>query len=88
MKTPDFQRRARIAPATLLLFAQLVLGQGGARAEVVTLDASAPPAAPAALSFPVGGKSPDGQEWSVNSRYFTLDGKPYIPVMGEFHFSR
>lgn len=24
----------------------------------------------------------------VNSRYFTIDGRPCLPVMGEFHFSR
>jgi hypothetical protein len=24
----------------------------------------------------------------VNSRYLTLNGKPWLPVMGEFHFSR
>ncbi len=60
----------------------------GAPAEIITIDASSPPAAPTALSFPVGGKSPNGHELSVNSRYFTRDGQPFIPVMGEFHFTR
>lgn len=36
----------------------------------------------------LGGKSPNGSEISLNSRYFKKNGKPYIPVMGEFHFSR
>lgn len=25
---------------------------------------------------------------TVNSRYLSLDGKPWLPIMGEFHFSR
>ena len=33
-------------------------------------------------------KSPDGHQLTVNSRYIMLDNKPWIPVMGEFHFSR
>ncbi len=33
-------------------------------------------------------KSPAGHRLSVNSRYLTLDGKPWLPVMGEFHYSR
>lgn len=33
-------------------------------------------------------KSPSGLALGVNSRYLTLDGKPWLPVMGEFHFSR
>ncbi len=32
--------------------------------------------------------SPRGITLGVNSRYLTLDGKPWLPVMGEFHFSR
>lgn len=36
----------------------------------------------------LGGKSPAGHEIEVNSQYLTLDGKPWLPVMGEFHFSR
>ena len=27
-------------------------------------------------------------EVDVNSRYFTLNAKPWIPVMGEIHYSR
>ncbi len=32
--------------------------------------------------------TPDGHSILVNSRYLTRDGKPWLPVMGEFHFSR
>ena len=36
----------------------------------------------------LGGKNPDGGEIGVNSLYLIRDGKPWIPVMGEMHFSR
>mgnify|MGYP000571966101 FL=1 len=36
----------------------------------------------------MGGKNPKGKEINVTSRYFTRNGKPWIGVMGEFHFSR
>ena len=36
----------------------------------------------------LGGKAPDGGEIGVNSLYLTRDGSPWIPVMGELHFSR
>ncbi len=36
----------------------------------------------------LGGTNPAGSEINVTSRYFTQDEKPFIGVMGEFHFSR
>jgi beta-galactosidase len=36
----------------------------------------------------LGGTSPSGVGISVNSFYMELDGKPFIPVLGEFHYSR
>ena len=36
----------------------------------------------------MGGVSPSGQKLAVNSRYLSLDGRPWLPVMGEFHFAR
>lgn len=36
----------------------------------------------------MGGKSPSGGSIAVNNFYMSVDGKPVIPVMGEFHFSR
>jgi hypothetical protein len=55
---------------------------------VVSIDASVPAAAVKPLAFPAGGKSPLGHELGVNNRYLTLDGKPWLPVMGEMHYSR
>ena len=36
----------------------------------------------------MGGQNPQGLEIQANSRYLILGGKPWLPVMGEFHFSR
>ena len=36
----------------------------------------------------MGGKAPDGGSIDVNNYYIVRDGKPVIPVMGEFHYSR
>ncbi len=36
----------------------------------------------------LGGTAPDGSTLSVNSFYLTENGRPFIPVMGEFHFER
>lgn len=36
----------------------------------------------------LGGNNPEGEEIGINSSYFTRNNKPWIGVMGEFHFSR
>ena len=36
----------------------------------------------------LGGSNGRGERIEVNSRYFIRGGKPWIPIMGEFHFSR
>lgn len=36
----------------------------------------------------LGGSNDKGERIEVNSSYITRGGKPWIPVMGEFHFSR
>ena len=56
--------------------------------ESFTIDATTP-APPAETGFlHLGGVSPSQGPLAVNSRYLTLDGKPLLPVMGEFQFSR
>lgn len=36
----------------------------------------------------LGGVAPDGTKLEVNSLYWSKNGKPWTPVMGEFHFYR
>jgi len=56
---------------------------------VVQIDASAPWQPPAPALYDEGtARAPSGRTLGLNSRYLTLDGKPWLPVMGEFHFSR
>src|SRR5712691_10030021 len=46
---------------------------------------------PATLSSSYHGgtsTSPGGRTIVLNSAYLTMDGKPWLPVMGEFHYSR
>lgn len=49
---------------------------------------SVPAGSPAPQPLPLGGTSPRGSTIAANSAYLTLDGQPWLPVMGEFHFSR
>ena len=36
----------------------------------------------------LGGHNPNGERIDVTSAYFVRNGKPWIAVMGEIHFSR
>ena len=52
------------------------------------IDATVPAPAPETGFLNMGGVSPAGHRISVDSRSLSLDGKPWLPVMGEFHFAR
>lgn len=36
----------------------------------------------------LGGTNPKGEKIAVNNHYVTINNKPFIPITGEFHFSR
>ena len=57
-------------------------------ASAIVIDASVPAPAAETGFLHMGGVSPSGHRIDVNSRNLTLDGKPWLPVAGEFHFSR
>ncbi|MCB1131334.1 MAG: beta-galactosidase [Verrucomicrobiae bacterium] len=47
------------------------------------------PSVPASEGFRMGSSvAPDGSSIGINSRFLTKNGKPWMPVMGEFHYSR
>lgn len=73
-----------------LFLAILLLMSVGAQAQTaIHIDASAPWQEPAPAAYEEGPvRSPSGETIGVNSRYLVRDGKPWLPVMGEFHFSR
>ncbi|MGA8538050.1 MAG: beta-galactosidase [Terriglobales bacterium] len=59
--------------------------------EPIDVDARFPAqqSVPALSLLPMGtATNPAGHSITVNSRYLMQDGKPWLPVMGEFHFSR
>jgi beta-galactosidase len=62
--------------------------KGSHEGSLLVIDARATTEPPPELPFAVGGRSPDGHTLGANSRFLTLDGTPWFPVMGEFHFSR
>jgi hypothetical protein len=58
-------------------------------ANIVDIDASRPSPQPQPSDFKGGSSlSPSGQSIGLNDQYLTRDGKPWLPVMGEFHYSR
>jgi hypothetical protein len=60
-----------------------------ARADSITIDARTPPPAPSQSSYHGGTQSsPTGHIIGINSMYLTMDNHPWLPVMGEFHYSR
>lgn len=61
----------------------------GASAATLHVDARAAVTAPETGYLRLGtARAPNGSEIGVNSRYLTLDGTPWLPVMGEFHYVR
>ena len=54
----------------------------------LSIDATAPAPAPETGFLKMGGVSSTGHRLAVDSRSLSLDGKPWLPVMGEFHFTR
>jgi beta-galactosidase len=58
-------------------------------AEIVTLDARQAPPAPRYGLLKMGSAAaPDGRTLLANDQYLTIGGKPVLPVMGEFHYTR
>jgi beta-galactosidase len=73
-----------------LPLAALLMASAALHAEtVLQVDASAPARAPLENQLRMGTSvSPSGERLGVNSQYLTRNGKPWMPVMGEFHYSR
>ncbi len=60
-----------------------------AQVKKVVIDASASSQGPGTSTYSAGtSTSPSGHKIGINSLYLSLDGVPWVPVMGEFHFSR
>src|SRR5262252_11249986 len=55
---------------------------------LIKIDARSQVESPPRSLQHMGGGSPSGHWIGVNSQYLTKDGKTWLPVMGEFHYSR
>ena len=90
-----FSRSSKFVPfGCLLVWSALAAAQAAPSeldvpSNIVEIDARQPPPPPQASDFRGGSSlSPSGQSIGLNDQYLTRDGKPWLPVMGEFHFSR
>jgi beta-galactosidase len=84
-------RKAMRRPIVLLtwLMTFALAGLPACAATILRVDATAQPAAPETGYLHMGTSvSPGGLKLDVNSRYMTVNGKPWLPVAGEFHYSR
>ena len=58
------------------------------RVRSLTIDGRIGVPTPLADHLRIGGCDPQGHCITVNSRYLLKDGRPWLPVIGGFHFSR
>lgn len=76
-----------VRPAAI--FVSLLLSGFSVSASPLEIDLSRP--IPPARDCPVGPgatRNPQGNEISLDSRSLRMDGRPFIPIVGEFHFTR
>lgn len=75
--------------AGALLTALPTLGAADDQKNQIFIDATAPAVQPQPVRAALGtSRSPNGNTLTVNSQYLLLNNKPWLPVMGEFHYSR
>jgi hypothetical protein len=73
----------------LLMLVTVPVLSAQAAPERLIFNATASEVAPQPVPTKLGSnRAPDGSILSVNSQYLLRDGKAWLPVMGEFHFSR
>lgn len=71
------------------IFASCLLAASACAETVLHVDASAPARAPLENVLKMGAaRAPNGDVIGANSQYLTRNGQPWMPVMGEFHYSR
>lgn len=80
---------ATLLSAGALLSAAPLAQPAGAPTEQLQSIAIPSPTPPDAGSFDLGSDTnPQGSRITLNGQYLIKDGKPWMPVMGEFHFTR
>ena len=71
-----------------LMISALAVSASMQAQQVYQLTEPAQPKAIRSNHLRMGGVNPQGERIDVNSFYMSMAGKPVIPVMGEFHYSR
>ena len=88
-KTTLFIRSFPLLMALLLSPSPGAFSQIEAASSSVVINAQAPVPPPKPAAFHGGtAVNPQGETIGMNDRYLTLNGKPWLPVMGEFHYTR
>lgn len=88
-RTRAFAPRGRSLALVVLAIALAARSAIAQSPNAVVIDATRPIAPPETGFLRMGTSvAPGGARLGVNSRYLTRDGRPWLPVMGEFHFSR
>ena len=88
MRLRGSQLAAYVVPF-LLLAVPLDGRASGAAADSITIDARTASLVPHPSSYHGGTlSSSSGHTIGINSMYLTMDKRPWLPVMGEFHYSR
>jgi hypothetical protein len=76
-------------PRLALLASGVLLACAAHSETVLRVDARAPVPEPASGHIRMGtAVAPDGGTLGINNQYLTRGGQPWLPVMGEFHYSR
>src|SRR5579872_1719782 len=87
MRLRDAQVAIRFAGSVFLAFAMRL--HASASPDSIAIDARTPPQPLRQSSYHAGTlSSPSGHTIGINSMYLTREGSPWLPVMGEFHYSR
>ncbi len=71
-----------------LIIAALGLAASVQAQKIYELTAPAQPKVIKSDHLRMGGANPQGERIDVNNFYMSIGGRPVIPVMGEFHYSR
>lgn len=93
-KVPTSASAPRRSPSHAAVQAALVLlstclgGAPEAAARVYRINVDVPEKVVQRGHLELGGSNPQGDTLSVNSYYLEWNGRPFIPVVGEVHFSR
>ena len=89
MGTMDKRWRLALLLAGLAASAFCANAADNAGTGLLQVDASAPAVALQSGYFHMGSAAaPNGTRLEINSQYLTRNGAPWLPVMGEFHYSR